>query len=134
MGRVLRGRERCGRGRRRGRRRPHSKTHGQVVNMSRISDEQRRAAASKLRGIDAERIDRVYGGQATHAFLALGYIADAVGLRYTPYDFTAVELRDRLADLIEPGRGGITIESVPFGEFIEDLRKAAFGADGNGGE
>lgn len=70
--------------------------------MSRITDEQRRAAAAKLRAMDSERIDSEYGGAPSLSTLTLGYIADAVGLHYAPYEFTSAELRDRLADLIEP--------------------------------
>ncbi|MBM6756731.1 hypothetical protein H6A18_09475 [Collinsella tanakaei] len=79
-----------------------------------ISDNERREIARKLRGIDAERLDRVYGmdgegGECSDPDMAnagrnlmLGAIAEAVGLHYAPYYFDAAPLRDRLADLIEP--------------------------------
>ena len=79
-----------------------------------ISDTERREVARRLRGIDAERLDRVYGmdgegGECSDPDMAkagrnlmLGAIAEAVGLHYAPYYFDAAPLRDRLADLIEP--------------------------------
>ena len=78
------------------------------------TDEERRAVAARLREIDAERLDRVYGmdgedgecedpGVAnTGRDLMLGAIAEAVGMHFAPYYFDAAPLRDRLADLIEP--------------------------------
>ena len=80
-----------------------------------ITDEERREVARRLRGIDAERLDRVYGmdgegGECSDPDTAkagrnlmLGAIAEAVGLHFAPYYFDASPLRDRLADLIEPG-------------------------------
>ncbi len=78
------------------------------------TDDERRMIARKLRDIDAERLDRVYGmdgesgtcedpwmSQAGRG-LMLGAIAEAVGLRFAPYYFDAVQLRDRLASLVEP--------------------------------
>ena len=79
-----------------------------------INDTERREVARRLRGIDAERLDRVYGmdgegGECSDPDMAkagrnlmLGAIAEAVGLHYAPYYFDAAPLRDRLADLIEP--------------------------------
>ena len=81
------------------------------------TDDERRAVAERLRGIDAERLDRVYGmdgedgeckdpGVAnTGRDLMLGAIAEAVGMHFAPYYFDAAPLRDRLADLIEPDCG-----------------------------
>ena len=81
-----------------------------------ITDYERREVARRLRGIDAERLDRVYGmdgegGECSDPDMAkagrnlmLGAIAEAVGLHYAPYYFDAAPLRDRLADLIEPPR------------------------------
>ena len=78
------------------------------------TDDERREVARRLRGIDAERLDRVYGmdgegGECSDPDMAkagrnlmLGAIAEAVGLHYAPYYFDASPLRDRLADLIEP--------------------------------
>lgn len=79
-----------------------------------ISDSERREVARRLRGIDAERLDRVYGmdgevGECSDPDMAkagrnlmLGAIAEAVGLHHAPYYFDAAPLCDRLADLIEP--------------------------------
>lgn len=79
-----------------------------------ITDDERREVALRMRGIDAERLDRVYGmdgegGECSDPDMAkagrnlmLGAIAEAVGLHYAPYYFDAAPLRDRLADLIEP--------------------------------
>ena len=79
-----------------------------------MTDKERREVARRLRGIDAERLDRVYGmdgegGECSDPDMAkagrnpmLGAIAEAVGLHHAPYYFDAAPLRDRLADLIEP--------------------------------
>ena len=79
-----------------------------------ITDNDRREVARRLRGIDAERLDRMYGmdgdgGECTDPDMSkagrglmLGAIAEAVGLHYAPYYFNAAPLRDRLADLIDP--------------------------------
>lgn len=68
-----------------------------------VSDDERREVAAALRRVGAERIDRVYGNDPAHPALTLGLVAEAMGLHYAPYEVTAVELRNRLADLIEPG-------------------------------
>ena len=78
------------------------------------TDDERREVAARLRGIDAERLDRVYtmdgeGGECEDPGMAkagrclmLGAIAEAVGMHFAPYCFDAAPLRDRLADLIDP--------------------------------
>lgn len=66
------------------------------------TDDERRRVAAALRRVDAERLDRMYGNDPSHAPLTLSFVAEAVGLHYAPYEFTAVELRNRLADLIDP--------------------------------
>lgn len=70
-----------------------------------VSDDERRRVAAALRAVDAEKLDRDYGvgDGSTHAVLTLCFVAQAAGLHLAPYDFNAVELRDRLANLIEPG-------------------------------
>ena len=70
--------------------------------MARATDDERRRVAAALRRVDAERLDRVYGNDPSHASLMLSFVAEAAGLHYAPYEFTAVELRNHLADLIEP--------------------------------
>ena len=72
--------------------------------MTEITNDDRRRVAGKIRRIDAERLDSTYGGDCLCMILTLGYIADAVGLHYAPYEFSSVELRGRLADLIDPSR------------------------------
>ena len=67
-----------------------------------VSDDERRRVAAALRRADAERLDRVYGKDPSHAPLTLGLVAEAAGLHYAPYEVTAVEVRNRLADLIDP--------------------------------
>ena len=67
-----------------------------------VTDDERRRVAAALRRADAERLDRVYGNDPSHASLTLGLVAEAAGLHYAPYEVTAVEVRNRLADLIEP--------------------------------
>ena len=78
------------------------------------TDDERRAVAARLRAIDAESLDRVYGmdgegGECEDPGMAkagrclmLGAIAEAVGMHFAPYCFDAAPLRDRLADLIDP--------------------------------
>lgn len=68
-----------------------------------VTDDERRRVAAALRRADAERLDRVYGNDPSHAPLTLGLVAEAAGLHYAPYEVTAVEVRNRLADLIDPG-------------------------------
>lgn len=70
--------------------------------MARAADDERRRVAAALRMVDAERLDRVYGNDPRHASLMLSFVAEAAELHYAPYEFTAVELRNHLADLIEP--------------------------------
>lgn len=67
-----------------------------------VTDGERMRVASEIRHIDAVRLDWTYGDDDVCRTLMLGYIAEAIGLHYAPYEFTSVEIRDRLADLIEP--------------------------------
>lgn len=66
------------------------------------TDDERRRVAARLRRADAERLDRVYGNDPSHAPLTLSLVAEAAGLHYAPYECTAVEVRNRLAYLIDP--------------------------------
>lgn len=90
-----------------------------------VTDDERREVAARLRNIDAERLDRVYGmdGEGGECEdpgmsnagrdLMLGAIAEAVGMHFAPYYFDAAPLRDRLADLIDPGTTTDTTKDVP---------------------
>lgn len=107
------------------------------------TDDERREVARKLRSIDAERIDRVYGkdgegGECSDPDMAkagrdlmLGAIAEAVGLHYAPYYFDAAPLRDRLADLIEPSCDRDALLALAE-EMVETFRLGAFTGEGLG--
>ena len=105
-----------------------------------ITDDERREVARMLRGIDAERLDRVYGmdgegGECSDPDMSkagrnlmLGAIAEAVGLHYAPYYFDAAPLRDRLADLIDPSYDRDTPQKVAeemFGKMRHSTKEEA---------
>lgn len=68
-----------------------------------VTDDERRRVAATLRDVDAERLVRDYGNDVICSVLMLGYMAEVVGVHHAPYQVDFAELRDRLADIIDPG-------------------------------
>lgn len=74
-----------------------------------VTNEERHIIAKRIRGIKAEYFDqKANSGWIDRSLIGitafLGDVAKAAGLHFAPYEFSFQELRDALADLIEPDK------------------------------